>query len=108
MPISRALFVCLLCSLGSLQLGGCASSPESRSPGQYIDDSALTARVKTALVREAGFSEAMDVHVNVNRGVVQLAGFVDSDELKRRAEEVAKSVTGVQSVKNDLRVAQAR
>lgn len=106
MSILRVVLVCMLCGFGAVQLGGCASSPESRSTGQFIDDSALTARVKTALAREAGFGEAMDVHVNVNRGVVQLAGFVDSEQLKRRAEEVAKSVNGVQSVKNDLRVAQ--
>jgi len=42
--------------------------------------------------------------VNTYRGTVQLSGFVESREIARRAEEIARGVDGVQSVKNDLRV----
>lgn len=56
------------------------------------------------LAREAGVTDAMNVNVNTYRGVVQLAGFVDSKELVQRAERIAQGVEGVKSVKNDLRV----
>jgi osmotically-inducible protein OsmY len=65
----------LLAVFGVAQLAGCGSSPDQRATGQVIDDSAVTARVKTALAREAGISEAMNVNVNTYRGVVQLSGF---------------------------------
>jgi hyperosmotically inducible protein len=45
------------------------------------------------------------VNVTTYRGVVQLSGFVESEEAKRRAEEAANDVEGVREVKNDLRVA---
>jgi hyperosmotically inducible protein len=108
MRMRNVVFVCLLATFGAVQLGGCATSPEQRTTGQVVDDGAVTARVKTALAREAGLGEAMNVNVNTYRGVVQLSGFVESEQVARRAEEIAKAVDGVQSVKNDLRVAPSR
>jgi osmotically-inducible protein OsmY len=102
---TTAVLLSLLAALGGLPLAGCSSSPQSRSTGQVIDDGTITARVKTALAREAGVTDAMNVNVNTYRGVVQLSGFVDSKALVERAERVAQGVDGVKSVKNDLRVA---
>jgi osmotically-inducible protein OsmY len=104
MTLRNVVIVSLLATLAAGQLTGCASSPDQRATGQVIDDSALTARVKTALAREAGVSEAINVNVNTYRGTVQLSGFVESGEVARRAEEIATGVDGVKSVKNDLRV----
>ena len=64
---TAAEFVSLLAALGGASLAGYSSSPESRSTGQAVDDGAVTARVKTALAREAGVSEAMNVNVNTFR-----------------------------------------
>jgi len=104
MTLRNVAVVCLLAILGAGPLAGCASSPDRRATGQVIDDTSLTARVKTALATEAGVGEAMNVNVNTYRGTVQLSGFVESREIARRAEEIARGVDGVQSVKNDLRV----
>lgn len=87
---------------------GCAATPEHRSTGQFVDDGALTAKVKTAIASEAGADKAMNVNVTTYGGTVQLSGFVDSPQTALRAEQIARSVQGVRSVKNDLNVASAR
>lgn len=88
-------------------LGACASSSEDRSrrsAGEYTDDAALTAKVKTAIATDAGAKTAAAVNVETYRGVVQLTGFVDSDDQVNRAVSAAKKVQGVRSVKNDIRL----
>ncbi len=88
-------------------LGACASSSEDtsrRTAGEFTDDAALTAKVKTALATDAGAKTAAAVNVETYRGVVQLTGFVDSDDQLTRAVSAAKKVQGVRSVKNDIRL----
>ena len=79
---------------------------ESSSAGEVIDDSVLTAKVKTALVSDKTVN-ALDVNVETNMGVVQLAGFADTREQIAQASEVARGVDGVKAVKNDLRLKSA-
>jgi osmotically-inducible protein OsmY len=88
-------------------LGACASSEDSansRSAGEFTDDAALTAKVKSAIATDAGAKTAAAVNVETYRGVVQLTGFVDSDDQVNRAVSAAKKVQGVRSVKNDIRL----
>jgi osmotically-inducible protein OsmY len=104
MKAITALIFSVLLPLAGLPLSGCSSSPDQRSTGQTFDDAGITARVKTAIARDASIGEAMDVNVNTYRGVVQLSGFVDSPEAIKRAGEIAQGGSGVQSVANALRV----
>jgi hyperosmotically inducible periplasmic protein len=69
--------------------------------GQYIDDSAITAKVKTQMATSEDV-RARSVHVETVNGEVRLSGFVQSDGEKRRAGEIARSVAGVRSVSNAL------
>jgi len=71
---------------------------------QYAKDSALTTKVHTALANDVGMKTLTKINVDSEKGVVTLKGEVDSAETKRRAEEVAKRVSGVTSVKNELKV----
>jgi hyperosmotically inducible periplasmic protein len=82
---------------------GCAGNRYQRSTGDYIDDKALSARVKTTMFRDAEVS-GFDVGVNVYRGEVQLTGFVDTQEQRERAGEIARSVEGVRQVVNNLEI----
>jgi hypothetical protein len=66
-----------------------------------ISDSFITTKVKTALFRDAHTS-GFQIDVNTFRGVVQLSGFVDSPDQKRRASELAQGIEGVRRVQNDL------
>lgn len=71
---------------------------------QYVNDSALTSKVHTALANEVGLKTLRSINVDSDKGVVTLKGVVDSEETKKRAETIAKKVNGVSTVKNELRV----
>jgi hyperosmotically inducible periplasmic protein len=85
----------------ALFMTGCASTDDSRSTGQVIDDTAIHAKVKTALLNDPVISGTA-INVDVERGVVTLAGAVNGTVEKRKAEEVARGVDGVRSVQNKL------
>jgi osmotically-inducible protein OsmY len=82
-------------------LTACAGSPTTSSTGEWIDDRAITARVKTAMIRD-GEVQARDVEVETFRGRVQLSGFVDSASQKERAAQLASAVPGVKSIHNEI------
>lgn len=82
---------------------GCASTTKSEGTGQYVDDSVITTKVKAAVFNEPTL-KATEINVETFKGVVQLSGFVSSQSAINRAEEVARGVAGVKSVKNDMRV----
>lgn len=82
---------------------GCASTSKQESTGEYIDDSVITTRVKTAVFQEPTLKSA-EINVETFKGVVQLSGFVNSASDINKAVEVARSIKGVSSVKNDMRV----
>jgi hyperosmotically inducible protein len=69
----------------------------------YVGDATLTAKVKTALVRAPDLS-AMDVNVETSNGRVLLSGFVESDEQRKKALQVASSVDGVKEVKDGMTI----
>jgi hypothetical protein len=82
----------------------CGTSTSSRtheSTGEYVDDSAITAKVKAAILEDPEL-KTLQISVKTFKGVVQLSGFVDSKEMVARAGEVAGQVSGVREVKNDL------
>src|SRR5216117_323435 len=86
-------------------VAGCASSPQTkRSAGEFSEDAALTAKVKTAIATDVGARAASSINVETYKGVVQLSGFVDNKDMADRALSAARKVNGVSSVKNDLRL----
>lgn len=84
-------------------LAACASQGTKQSTGEYLDDAVITSKVKAALLKDDEV-EGFDVRVETFRGVVQLGGFVDSREDRQRAAEIARTVSGVKSVRNDIRL----
>lgn len=80
---------------------GCAATSKKQSAGQYVDDSVITTKVKTAIFEEPGL-KTLQIEVKTFKGVVQLSGFVDTPQSATRAGQVAATVEGVKSVKNDL------
>jgi hyperosmotically inducible periplasmic protein len=107
MKAMQASMLAVAFALGSAQLAGCASSqsqPEARrSAGGVIDDATLTAKVKTALAADREVP-AHNVNVTTYRGLVQLSGFVQSEDVARKAAQLARNVDGVRDVYNDVRV----
>ncbi|KRT72225.1 MAG: transport-associated protein [Deltaproteobacteria bacterium CSP1-8] len=80
---------------------GCASTPTRESTGEYVDDSVITTKVKSAILNEPSL-KVFQINVETFKGEVQLSGSVDSAQIVNRAGEVARSVGGVKSVKNNL------
>ena len=81
---------------------GC-SRDDGKTTGQTIDDSAISAKVKTAFAQDPGV-RAVDVKVDTHLGAVQLSGWANSTEEKARAEQLAKAVPGVKTVENKIEV----
>jgi len=84
-------------------LNGCVGSngTSNSTPMTFVEDSVLTAKVKTAILQQKGL-EGLSIHINSHRGVVQLSGFVDTDVNKELAGQIARSVDGVAEVVNNL------
>ncbi len=91
----------LACLVLAAAFMGCASTSKHESTGQYFDNSVITTKVKTAIFNEPTL-KSMQIEVESYKGEVQLSGFVDSAQSVKKAGEVARSVEGVVSVKNDL------
>jgi osmotically-inducible protein OsmY len=84
-------------------LAGCASTQKHESTGQYVDDSAITTKVKAAIFNEPTLKSA-EINVETFKGRVQLSGFVTSRANIDRAVVIAQAVSGVSSVANDMRI----
>lgn len=72
---------------------------KKETPAEYVDDSVITAKVKTAVFEDPSLKSA-EINVETYKGIVQLSGFVRSRADINRAVEVARGVKGVASVKN--------
>jgi osmotically-inducible protein OsmY len=79
----------------------CASTPKQESTGEYVDDSVITSKIKTSLAND-DFLKSFQISVETRKGIVQLSGFVNSQNAVDKAGQIARGVEGVISVKNDL------
>lgn len=82
---------------------GCSSTSTREGTGEYIDDSVITTKVKAAIFNEPALKVA-EINVETFKGVVQLSGFVNSMADIDKAVRIARGVSGVKSVKNDMRL----
>jgi osmotically-inducible protein OsmY len=79
----------------------CASTRTHESTGEYVDASVITTKVK-ALLAEDDFLKLFQISVETYKGIVQLSGFVNSQQAVDKAGQIARSVQGVKSVRNNL------
>jgi len=82
---------------------GCAGTSTKEGTGEYVDDTVITTKVKTAIFYEPSLKSA-EINVETFKGTVQLTGFVSSRAAIDKAVEVARGVPGVTSVRNDMRL----
>jgi osmotically-inducible protein OsmY len=97
--IASAVFTATL----ALTVTGCASTPTKESAGEYIDDAAITTKVKAAIFNDPTL-KSTEINVETFKGDVQLSGFVAQPADAQRAAEIARGVKGVTSVHNDIRI----
>jgi osmotically-inducible protein OsmY len=96
-------FVTFIFAILLASLLGCAGTPTKEGTGEYVDDTVITTKVKSAIFEEPSLKSA-EINVETFKGTVQLSGFVSSRADINKAVEVARGVKGVTSVKNDMRV----
>jgi osmotically-inducible protein OsmY len=82
---------------------GCAATSTKEGTGEYVDDTVITTKVKAAIFNEPSLKSA-EINIETFKGTVQLSGFVKYQADIYKAVEVARSVNGVKSVKNDMRL----
>jgi osmotically-inducible protein OsmY len=82
---------------------GCASTRTQEGTGEYVDDSVITTKVKSAIFNEPGLKSS-EITVQTFKGTVQLSGFVSSRENINDAVRVASAVGGVKSVTNEMQL----
>ena len=117
MNIQRNSIALLAGALVAVSMSGCAwwnehmrshtasaSTSEHRGPVATASDAAITAKVKTAMAADE-MVKARNIDVDTVRGVVQLNGTVSSMAEKNRAIEIARNVSGVVDVRDNLRTA---
>ncbi len=80
---------------------GCAVARHQETAGAYAKDKEIAARIKTAMYADSQV-KGTEVKVTSLNGVVQLSGFVDSQQAKDRAGQIAASTPGVVKVYNNL------
>ncbi len=93
----------LLVAAVLLGLNGCAGNARQESTGEFIDDSVITAKVKSAFVEDKDVS-ALKINVETFKGVVQLSGFASGSHESWKAAQLARNVKGVKAVRNDIAV----
>lgn len=82
---------------------GCAPSAARESADALGDDTAITTKVKAALFSDPAL-KVFRIDVETYRNVVQLSGFVSSSTDMEKAVRHARTVKGVSSVRNDMRL----
>ena len=104
--MKKSLAACAVALAAALGVAACASSKTDtqHTAGLSTEDAAITAKVKSAIATDVGARTAAAVNIETYRGAVQLTGFVDSQDQAQRAASAAEKVSGVKSVKNDLRL----
>jgi osmotically-inducible protein OsmY len=84
-----------------VSIAACSMISGRESPGQYTDDTTITTKVKADILGDPDL-KVLQINVETMQGVVQLSGFVDSQQSKIKAEELARKVGGVKAVRDNL------
>ena len=100
-PNRYSAFLLMLLMLSFI---GCASTQTREGTGEYVDDSVITTKVKTAVLEESSLKSAGEIHVETFKGIVRLSGSVSSQADIDKAVQLASKVGGVKSVTNELKL----
>ena len=103
MKLTQRLATAVFTATVAFTVVGCSSTPTRESTGEYVDDAAITAKVKAAIFNEPTL-KSTEINVETFKGDVQLSGFVAQPADAQKAADVARGIKGVSSVKNDIRV----
>ena len=100
----RRLCLAAVPCAGALALVGCGNVPLADIGPDLVDDAPLSLAVRAALDAAPETMHQRILVSQVSEDVVRLAGLVDTDATRQRAEQIAQRVPGVRSVANTLQV----
>jgi hyperosmotically inducible protein len=101
-PMKYARAIAFAALAGITIIGsGCAVGRGQQTAGAYVDDAAITTAVKAKFAEDKTVS-ATSISVETLNGTVQLSGFAKSGAEKMQAENIARGVKNVRSVRNDI------
>jgi osmotically-inducible protein OsmY len=103
MKFTTKKFAAFCCAVALTSVVGCASTATKEGTGEYVDDAVITTKVKSAILGEPAL-KSLEINVETFKGIVQLSGFVSSSAAENKAVEIARSIKGVKSVKDDMQV----
>ena len=99
--ITRLVLAAMIATTAVTAMTGCAVQRKQETVGAYVDDAAVTTKVKAKFAEDPTVS-AMAIKVDTMKGVVQLSGFAKSGEERMMAERLARNTNGVADVRNDI------
>jgi hyperosmotically inducible periplasmic protein len=95
--------IAVAAAAASIAVTGCSVFRGQSTPGEYVDDVAITAQVKTDLL-DSKRVDGLDVNVDSTNGKVVLTGWASSSAEAQTAASIARNTKGVKSVDNRLKV----
>ena len=95
LPMAAALVAAFL------TLGGCAVVRGQETVGAYVDDTSITTQIKARYIDNKDV-DTVAISVETLNGVVMLSGFAKSQAERSNAEMLARKVTGVRNVRNEI------
>ena len=101
--IIRNTLAALVAAAALLSVTGCAVTRGQETVGAYIDDTGITTLVKSRFIENKQV-DAAAISVETLNGTVMLSGFAKSSLERNTAESIARGVSGVKMVKNEIAV----
>ena len=99
----RSPLLAIIAALTVLTMSGCAVTRGQETMGAYVDDTAITTRVKSRFFEDKDVAGS-SISVETLNGTVMLSGFAKNALEKQRAENIARTTSGVREVKNEISV----
>jgi len=99
----RTTLIAAMTAVALLTASGCAVTRGQETTGAYIDDAALTTRIKARFIENKQV-DAASIKVETLNGTVMLSGFAKNSAERSTAERIARGVNGVKSVRNEITV----
>lgn len=100
---TRQTLAAACATLVLLAASGCAVTRGQETVGAYVDDTSITTQIKSRFVENKEV-DASSIRVETLNGTVMLSGFAKNANEKMTAEEIARKVNGVKSVRNEIAV----
>jgi osmotically-inducible protein OsmY len=97
----NVLISCLLVLVLMASFAAIAAAAGKETTGDFVDDSVITTKIKSILAKDE-LLKSFEISVETRKGVVQLSGWVGTQEAVNKAGQIARDVKGVKSVKNNL------